>query len=478
MEKTSVLLINTNCMQPPIAPVGLDYIAGTLEAEGVPAAILDLALEEEPLGAVERHLRSESPALIGITVRNTDDCYFLSQDFLLPPVRELIQRLRELSDAPVAVGGVGFSVMPGPVLEFLGADWGVWGDGERALARLARALSQGRDPRETPGLICRVGGVFRRNRPEFPPLDSLPLERRSAIDNARHFREGGQGGVETKRGCPAGCIYCADPLAKGKALRLRSPRKVAEEFESLLSQGVTHIHLCDSEFNLPLDHALEVSRELIARRLGEKVRWWAYLAPKPFPGELARLMKRAGCAGINFGADSGSQGMLKRLGRHFGREDLRETARTCREEGLTFMCDLLLGGPGEDRESLRETVSLMKELAPDRVGASLGVRVYPGTGLARLVKKEGPGRQNANLRGSIEGNGSFLKPVFYLSRAMGDDPEGYLKELIEGDERFFLGSRPGEEGSYNYNANEVLLEAIRSGERGAYWDILRRVTSP
>ncbi|MFQ6110675.1 MAG: B12-binding domain-containing radical SAM protein, partial [Nitrospinota bacterium] len=292
------------------------------------------------------------------------------------------------------------------------------------------------------------------------------------------FREGGQGGVETKRGCPARCIYCADPLAKGRTLRLRSPEKVAEEFRSLLSQGVTHLHLCDSEFNLPLEHALGVSRELIAQGLGEEMRWWAYLAPKPFPRELARLMKRAGCAGINFGADSGSDRMLKRLGRDFGREDLRETARICREEGITLMFDLLLGGPGEDRESPGETISLMKEIGPDRVGASLGVRVYPGTELARQVRREGLGGENPNLKGAIEGNGSFLKPIFYLSRKMGDDPEGYLRELIAGDERFFLGSRPGEEGSYNYNANEVLLEAIRSGERGAYWDILRRVRPP
>ncbi len=473
-----VLLINTNCMRPPIAPLGLDYMAGALEDEGISTTILDVALEEAPLNAVERHLKSNSPTLIGVTVRNTDDCYFLSQDFLLPPVREILQRVRELSDAPVVLGGVGFSVMPEAILEFLDVDWGIWGDGEKPLAHLAIAVSHGKDPRGTPGFIYREGGLFRRNPPEFHPLDLLPLERRQGIDNARYFREGGQGGVETKRGCPGLCIYCADPPAKGRVPRLRSPEKVAGEFESLLSQGVTHLHLCDSEFNLPLEHALEVSRELIARRLGEKIKWWAYLAPKPFPRELGRLMKRAGCAGINFGADSGSDRMLKRLGRDFEREGLRETARICREEGITLMFDLLLGGPGEDKESLRETVSLMKEIGPDRVGASLGVRVYPGTELARLVKSEGLGEQNPNLRGTINGNGSFLKPIFYLSRKMGNDPEGYLMELIQGDERFFLGSRPGEEGSYNYNANEVLLEAIRSGERGAYWDILRRVTSP
>ena len=59
------------------------------------------------------------------------------------------------------------------------------------------------------------------------------------VDNRRYFREGGQAGIETKRGCPCRCVYCADPVAKGRQTRTRPPEAVADEVERLLEQGIT-----------------------------------------------------------------------------------------------------------------------------------------------------------------------------------------------------------------------------------------------
>jgi hypothetical protein len=139
------------------------------------------------------------------------------------------------------------------------------------------------------------------------------------------------------------------------------------------------------------------------------------------------------------------------------------------------MYDLLLGGPGETKGSLRRTIELMKELNPDRVGAALGVRVYPRTRLAQMVREEGPISANPNLQGQVRGNEGFLAPTFYVSQGMGPEPEEFLAGLIGGDERFFLGSKGDVGRNYNYNDNSVLVNAIREGHRGAYWDILRRL---
>jgi hypothetical protein len=117
----------------------------------------------------------------------------------------------------------------------------------------------------------------------------------------------------------------------------------------------------------------------------------------------------------------------------------------------------------------------MKRLSPDRVGVSLGVRVYAGTGLSELVREEGPMARNPNLRGQVEGNDGFLKPVFYLSSALGDDAAGYVAELVGGDRRFFFPTAEAGTEAYNYSDNERLVEAIQRGYRGAYWDILRRL---
>jgi len=95
---------------------------------------------------------------------------------------------------------------------------------------------------------------------------------RSWVDNKRYFKEGGQAGFETKRGCNGSCIYCADPVAKGRNIRLRPPSAVADEVEHLVAQGIDHLHTCDSEFNLPPEHAIAVCEEFERRRLGDKVR--------------------------------------------------------------------------------------------------------------------------------------------------------------------------------------------------------------
>jgi radical SAM superfamily enzyme YgiQ (UPF0313 family) len=287
------------------------------------------------------------------------------------------------------------------------------------------------------------------------------------VDNRRYFDEGGQAGIETKRGCPFHCIYCADPVAKGKQARTRPPKDVVDELQSLLEQDIDHLHACDSEFNLPAWHASAVCEEIVRRGLGDKLRWYAYCSPAHFSAQLAGLMRRAGCVGINFGVDNGDREMLKRLRRGFGPPDIVNAARWCREAGITVMFDLLLGSPGETRGSLRRTIELMREAAPDRVGVALGVRVYPGTALADRVTQ-------GQVRAGLEGGDDPSEPLFFLEPGIAPFAAGLLDELIGDDPRFlfFDPSRP--ERNYNYNANQRLQEAIQEGHRGAYWDILRR----
>jgi len=182
-------------------------------------------------------------------------------------------------------------------------------------------------------------------------------------------------------------------------------------------------------------------------------------------------MRRAGCVGINFGVDNGDQQMLRRLRRGFAPDDIVKVARLCRETGLVVMFDLLLGSPGESRESITRTIDLMKRAGPDRVGVAFGVRVYPGTDLAKLAVQGKP-------REGCIGGGSPLEPLFFLEPGIAPFISDLLDELIAGDTRFlfFDPSRP--DRNYNYNANQLLVEAIQAGYRGAYWDILRRYKSP
>ncbi len=475
MNSRSVLLINANRMRPPVAPLALDYVGDHLIAAGYDVHLLDLCFAENPVDSIRHKLDNFDPLAVGISFRNTDDCYLFSQAWFVPQLAELVALVRSLTAAPIILGGCGFSIFPVPIMDYVQADFGVVGDGEETMRRFMTALQKGRDYRDIAGLAWRdTTGRVVVNPPKYTSdLDIFPT--RGMLDNLRYLREGAMSNIETKRGCPMPCIYCADPAAKGAVLRVRDPRQVAEELENLWTRGIDVFHICDGEFNIPAEHALAVCEAIIARGLGERIRWYAYASIRPFSMELAEAMRRAGCVGINFGADSGCDRMLATLRRGYRSTDIRQTVEYCRRAGITVMLDLLLGGPSENEASIRETIAFIKSVDPDRAGAATGLRVYPGTALAALVRQQGPMPRNPNLHGHLENNNDLLRPIFYIEQQLGDDPFGLIVDLIDGDERFFPPPRKQDAANYNYNDNKVLEDAIAAGACGAFWDILRKI---
>ena len=478
-------LINANRMQPPIAPVGIDYLAASLKMAGEAVEVLDLGLADDPATALERHLGRSEPELVAVGFRNVDDCFWPSGAWFVPELAELLGQICAATAAPIVLGGVGYSIFPAEVLRLSGAQFGICGDGEAPLVRLLEELRGARRWDRVPGLLWRAGDAVRANPPHWPAeVDVPPL--RDWIDNTRYFRRGGQVGVETKRGCPRACTYCVDPLAKGGAARLRDPETVATEFAALAEQQVEAVHLCDAEFNLPIGHAREVCDALIRRRIADRVRWYAYLAVVPFDDDLAARMARAGCVGINFTSDSAHGAMLAAYGQPHRRDDLAEAVQLCRRHGIRTMLDLLLGGPGETEGTVTESIGFFRRIEPDCVGAALGVRLYPGTPLTRRLIGDGS-RIPAGIHRRYEGPLALVRPTFYISPQLGPRPAAFVRECIGDDRRFFepmddpaesAGGAADKEtnaapGDHNYNASKVLADAIGDGARGAYWDILR-----
>lgn len=476
MSRTSVLLVNPNRMLPPIAPVGLEYVANGLAEGGYEPVICDLTFSDDWRSDLTGAIEETAPIAVGVTVRNIDDAYFASQDFVLETTAEIVRHIAATTQAPVVLGGVGFSCAPIEVLSFSGAGYGIVGDGEGAFPALLDCLEAGGDPSQVAGAVYRSPGGRWHLAPPVPyNVAERGAPRRTYFDNPRYFSEGGQLGIETKRGCGGSCIYCMEPAAKGNRVRLRAPEAVADEFAALLKQGIHAIHLCDSEFNRPPRHARAVCEALVSRGMGERLQWYAYAAPTPFDGELAAAMAAAGCTGIDFGVDHADEAMLRRLGRDYAPEDIARTAEACRDCGIEVMFDMMFGGPGETRESIARAIDFLRDVAPARVGLSCGVRVYPNTPLAAMVRGDGPLETNPCLHGVVRGNDELLQPIFYVDAAVGGDINEYVASLVRGDERFLHADPSDADGNYNYNDNSVLAQAIRAGERGAYWDILRRL---
>ncbi len=475
---SALALINTNRMSPPIAPVGLDYVAGAVRQSGAAVDLVDLGLAPDPDRVLREYFAAHSPGLVGLSFRNIDDCFWPGGAWFVPELSALIDSIRTLTDAPIVLGGVGYSIFARQALAYCRADFGIHGDGEEALPALLGELEGARRFDRVGGLLWRQDGKLRANRPAWPSRLSVPIGR-NAVDNAAYFRRGGQMGIETKRGCNRQCVYCADPLAKGTVLRLRDPEEVASEFQSLLGQGIDVFHLCDAEFNLPVDHARAVCEALIRRRLGDRMRWYAYLTVVPFDAELAGTMRRAGCIGINFTSDAASPAMLAAYRQPHRPEDLTAAVRLCRQHGIAVMTDLLLGGPGETPETAAESITFFKRLDPDCAGAALGIRLYPGTAVTMRLAAAGPLEANPGIHRRYEGPIDLLRPTFYVSPALGERPARLICDLIGGDTRFFPpadddGPAKAAEIGYNYNENTTLANAIAQGARGAYWDILRR----
>jgi radical SAM superfamily enzyme YgiQ (UPF0313 family) len=458
-----VILINGNTVRPPVNPLGLEYVADSLQRHGAEVEILDLSWADDPRAAVARALSDREPLVVGITFRNLDDCSSLTRAGFVPWLCELVGLVRENASCPVVVGGVGYSIAPVPVLERCGADFGVAGDGEETLPLLADRLRRRQPVADLPNLVHRQGGRTTRNPDKPFDLASSPASPRALFDNPRYQAEGAMVGIETKRGCPEPCVYCADPLSKGRFARLRSPDEVTREMVNLAGQGVCWYHLCDSEFNIPISHAKEVCAAIIDGGLQDTVRWYTYCAPVPFDRDLAGLMVRSGCAGINFGVDSLCDEQLRRLGRRYRLSDIETLVGLMRDAGLNFMFDLLLGGPGETPGTVRNTALEARRLDLPLVGVAEGIRVYPGTPVSRVLEKDG-----------ADGDAGLVEPTYFFSPALGNEPAAAIRAELADDPRFLLLARPGDDRNYNYVGDTRLCDAIAGGARGAYWDIIRR----
>jgi len=403
-----VLLISPNIemLPDPVAPLGLAFLSSALQSADHEVRCLDLCFEENIEQALEKAVSGFSPEAIGLSLRNIDNVAYPESVSYLPFFKKVVERCRLISSSRVFLGGSGFTLMPEAILNFLEADGGIAGEGEEAFPRVLGRL---------PGSISSsVTGFISRGAKDFggpaciQDLDSLPSPDWNGLDLKNYFAKGGMGNLQTKRGCPFSCIYCTYPLIEGKAVRLRSPRRVADEAEALLRQGVKNVFIVDNIFNFPESHARDVCRAFMDR--GMSLEWSCYAHPAYFSRPLAEDMKEAGCTGVEFGTDSGSPQVLAKLGKHFTPDEIRQATRFAREAGLEVCHSLSLGAPGETEETMEETFRLMEEISPTAVVAMVGLRIFPGTGLARQAEAEG----------LLDPATDFLDPVFYLAPAVKD----------------------------------------------------------
>lgn len=362
--KIAFISANQEKLPDAVIPIGILSVMAATPARHE-KLLWDLCFENDPLESVARRLREHQPDLVAIGLRNLQNMDYTNITTNLDAYRALVRTVRANSPAPIVLGGGGFSVMPQGLMDDLGADYGIAGEGERSFQQLVDELEKpepvfaGID-----GLYYRTDGQIRfaGHSGRFLSLDELPRPDRSVLAE-RYYAEYGTESLQTKRGCPLRCDYCTYPIVEGRLGRLRDPAKVADEFMEICSRrGVGHLFIVDSVFNLPLRHAKEVCRELVAR--GNRTPWTSYINPAAFDDELADLMLRAGAVGMEVGSDSGCDEILDCLKKGFRTDKITRLSRIARAHGLKDCHSFILGTTGETLEHVARTLDFVAELNP------------------------------------------------------------------------------------------------------------------
>ncbi len=396
-----------------VPALGLACIAAATEAAGHEVNLQDLLVVKNPKSAVEDALRDFRPEAIGISVRNIDDQKMRKSRFLLDQARETVSWCKEISHAPVILGGAAFSVIPRPTLDYLDADMGIQGEGETIFPELLRRLAIGENLEGLPGLYLKGKSITAR-RTFARNLDALPLPDPHLLALSLSGARDAPVPVQTRRGCPLSCSYCSTPTIEGKTVRWRSPESVVAWMKRWVEKGFRSFYFVDNTFNLPPSYATDLCLKIIAADLN--ICWRCILFPGALDSRLVNAMARAGCREVSIGFESGAEHMLRRMNKQFAPEEVRRASDMLRQHNIQRMGFLLLGGPGETKESVEESLAFAESLKLDALKLNVGIRIYPHTDVARIAKEEG----------LISSDQDLLIPRFYVVR----DLEEWIYDIV------------------------------------------------
>lgn len=410
-----VLLLYSNQSREvvPAPPIGLSYVASATRAAGHQVKLLDLAFSGDIPRELAATITAFAPEVVGLSVRNIDNVIHQRFNSPLNALLEQVAVIRRTArgadgqPVPLILGGPAISILAEKSLSVFGADYAVVGEGEAALPALLDAIANGRPAGSIPGICHREGG-----QPQRTPSALLARFADSGmedwIDWQRYEREGGTWPIQTKRGCPMNCVYCAYPLIEGRRFRQRDPVEVVDEIERVLRQAKPRtFEFVDSTFNLPASNAIAICEEILRRRI--KASFTAMgINPLDVPAELFPLMKRCGFNSMMVTPEAGCDSMLEALGKGFSMQHVNTCLSLAKASGLRSMWFFMLGGPGETMDTCEETIRFAQEQLTGSKFTSVfftGIRILPGTRLAR----------KAIELSHIAPDTNFSEGVFYLS---------------------------------------------------------------
>jgi radical SAM superfamily enzyme YgiQ (UPF0313 family) len=378
----------------PVPPLGACYVASSLEQKGHEVQLLDMLYLDNPSSEVFRKIKQFAPDMVGVSIRNIDNLDQQSSFFYLEGIKsDVIDPVREATSMPLVIGGSAVSIMPRRIMDYLGVDYAICGEGENAFVEFARSIELKSDVSFIDGLLYRKNARIERNPPgSIANLDDLALPRiYKWVDWKQYSLDYAPYSVQSKRGCALKCSYCVYNEIEGFAYRLRDPVRIVDEIEDIIANcrpGV--IEFTDSTFNIPVDHAINICREITRRKIRTSFNTMG-INPSAVTPELTELMKEANFIEVSCTPESGSEKMLKALGKNFTLESVKRAAGFLSSSGIPVVWYFLFGGPGEDESTIKETFKFIEDNISrrDLVFITTGIRVFPGAPLCNYALSTG-----------------------------------------------------------------------------------------
>ena len=369
-------------------PIGLCYIASSIEAHSIDAAIIDASALGLTTGQAVEAVMEHTPDAVGISAVTVS----------IHSAGELADAIKKVSPrTPIVIGGVHVSSMPRDTMErFPSFDVGVIGEGEVTSAELFPALEGRGDLSKVEGIIYREEGALRQTPPRqpvkdmdvlpkpgweilkgFPGLYSVPFQSAFRYPSSS---------LITSRGCTGKCTFC-DRKVFGNYCRKHGAQYIFDMMEELHKKyGIRDIHFEDDNFTTFPGRIEELCRMLINAEFD--LVWSAASRPDTVNKKILILMKRAGCRQIQFGIESGCQELLDLVKKGVTLSMIEESVRLAKEAGLETKAFFMLGFPMETKETIERTIAVSRRMDLDDISVTF-FTPFPGTEIYADIHKYG-----------------------------------------------------------------------------------------
>jgi anaerobic magnesium-protoporphyrin IX monomethyl ester cyclase len=382
-----VLLVNPSSAiwnAPKQVPLGLAYLAATLEKEGHKVKILDMNINKDLFPELKR-----DPDVVGFTATTPT----------IKTVWHLAEQVKKAAPALVAVGGPHPSALPFESIEKCGVDVVVVGEGDETFKEICALTEAKKSLVGVKGCVCKENGQIIDNgtRSLIKDVDSLPfpafhlfdLEKYGNAQPIRDYKKGARSFyIFTSRGCPYSCLFCSKSLY-GRTFRPRSPENVLEEWRILVDDyKATEIGMQDDIFNFHKPRALKICSMI--KKEGLDVPWITCngIRTNHTDAELLSAMKQAGCYRVGYGVESGNQQVLNFLQKAQTLQMVEDAFKATKKVGLESMGFFMIGNPAETEETIDQTIDFAIKLDPTVAHFTIS-SPFPGTQTRKLVEANG-----------------------------------------------------------------------------------------